>query len=237
VRSGVIPRAARVRRHLAVEVGGVQRLTVQVELLAGGAGELLDQAGHVEAAEHGKQVDQPGRQPQEGQVDARPLGDPRLEDLHDDVVAVREHGPVHLRQGRRCDRSLLEHDEHVVMRSPELTVDHLGDRGRGNRRQRVEELAELLGVVGSQQVVPGCEQLSELHVAATAGLEVPTQDTGPRGRAEGVAQQEGRSREQAQDDEPGESSDREGHERDPVAHGRSWGSPIGEAGACCVAAR
>ena len=97
--------------------------------------------------------------------------------------------------------------EHVGERPAQLTLDHLGDlRGR-NRRQRVEELAELLGVVGPEEVVAGGQQLSDLHVAAATGLEVPPQEAGSGRGPEQVAEQQRRGDDQAQDEQPAEPAD------------------------------
>ena len=201
---------------------------LRVQLVDSGAGKLLDQPVHVEAAGHRQHVDHPPRDPQEGQVDAHPFGDPRLQDLDDDFVAVGEHGAVHLRQRRRCDRLGLEHHEHIGERPSQLLLDHPDDLRGGHRRQRVEQLAELLGVVGSEEVVPRGQQLSDLHVAATAGLEVPAQDARPARRSEEATEQERGGSQQAQDEEPGEPGDREDRERDAVAHGRPRGSLTSE---------
>ena len=209
----------RVGGHLLVEVGGVHRLAAEVELVDDRAGEVVDQAAHIEAPQHREEVQHPGAQAQEAQVDADAVADPRLQHLDDHLVAVGKHRAVHLRQRGRGQRFGPERRERLGNRPAQAALDLLHDLRGGHGTQGVEELAELLGVLERQQVVAGCEQLPDLHVAAAAGLEVPAQQPRTGSGTEEIADEQQGCDDDGDGEQPHDAGDRENPAREPGAHG------------------
>ncbi len=151
-------------REVTPETLGVARFRAVVELGADRAGELVhdrDRVHERERADAG--ADEPGGLVQELEVGLDLARRPRTLHLHRDAFAVRQHGSVHLPDGRRGDGLQLELEEGTIERQPELGLEHLLDLAGGERADVVLERAELEDDVRRHDVGAGRQQLAELH--------------------------------------------------------------------------
>ncbi len=179
VNGGRVMRQVRFR-HLIVEEGGMARLELQVQLSAYHPAKLVDDGGHLKGCEQFQGPDNPCRGPQNGEVDSDPPTDPGLEYLDHDLFPGKEGRGMNLRQRRSGKRDLLERLVHLGQRVAEGRLRQGTDTGKRDRREVVEEAAELLAIGLGEEVVTGGEKLSHLDHPATRGLEIPTNQTWPR---------------------------------------------------------
>ena len=150
-------------REVAPERVGVPRLELVVELLADEARELVDEVVDVDEVERADALpDQAGGLVEEGEVVLDLTRRVRPLHLDDDLVAVRQHRPVHLADRRGCDRRLAELDERLLERQAELALDDLAHLRERERAHVVLEPAQLGDDVRRDDVGPGREQLAEL---------------------------------------------------------------------------
>ena len=94
-------------------------------------------------------------------LDAGPL------DLERDLPTVLQLGPVHLPDGGRCQRCVVELGKQIFEHYPQLGLDDLTGGVGGKRRHLVLKLGEFLQKVDRDQVRTGRQNLSELDVCRT----------------------------------------------------------------------
>jgi hypothetical protein len=97
--------------------------------------------------------------------DAGPL------DLDRDLGAVFERRAMHLRQGGRRRRNLLERGEHVFGVPAQLRFDDLPHGLIGKRADIILELGQLLGELRADQIGPHAENLPEFDEGRTQPLQ------------------------------------------------------------------
>ena len=137
------------RHVVAVEAGEVAHLDGEVHLVFGRALQLVEEL--LERNLRRARVDElvGGEQAaHEQDVFCDDLGDAWPHDLDRDLIArLLEDGAMHLRDGRRAQRMLVEHGEHVCVR-----VDRLDDGVEIDRLDICAQLAELVAVLLGQYV-------------------------------------------------------------------------------------
>ena len=106
------------------------------------------------------------QEPHEREVDRDAALEARVQHLDDDLLAGLEPRHVDLRHRRGRDRRLVELGEDLVRRRAELRGDDGSDGGVRRRLDRVAERAELLDVLGRQQVRLHRRELTDLDVRA-----------------------------------------------------------------------
>ena len=154
----------RMTGEVPVERVGVTRLLAVVELLAHGAGELVDEPLRVDEVERADAFLRDLRRlVEQGEVRLDLPGRARALHLHGDAAAVGENGLVHLADGGGGDRLLDELDEQPLDRLAQLLQDHLLDLRERERADVVLELSQLDDDVRRDDVRPRGEELTELH--------------------------------------------------------------------------
>ena len=159
LRHGDLRRVAEV----APEGLGVAGLVLVVELLADRAAELVDECLGVDEVERTNALAHDARR-RAHQLQVRldlPRGLRPLH-LHDDLVACRQRRAVHLADRGSRDRRLVEGEERLLDREPELLLDHPAHVRERKRRHVVLQPAELGDDVGRHHVRPRREELAEL---------------------------------------------------------------------------
>ena len=154
---------ARRVREVPVEGFRVPRLVRVVELEANRARELVDELLWIDELERAHALLQELRrlveEPEVGLDLPRRLG---ALNLDRDLLAVREHGPVHLPDRGGGERLLVELDERLLHGQPELGLDRGTRLLERERRHVVLQAAQLDHDVRRHDVRPRREQLAEL---------------------------------------------------------------------------
>ena len=91
--------------------------------------------------------------------------------LHDDAPPVGERGAVHLTDGAGRERTRIDGAEHVLPRDAELLLHHRDDLGLAHRRDRRLQRAELLDVLGRDEIRSRRQHLAELAERGSELLE------------------------------------------------------------------
>ena len=148
----------------------VLRLELVVELLDDPLAQLRGERLRVEAGR--EPLDQRQQQHRVAQVGLDRLGDPRVLDLDDDIVAVERRRSVDLADRRRRERTLVELGEDAAERSAELVSHQPLELRERDRRDVVAELGELrlqrvALVLGEAVELDHREHLPDLHRRAT----------------------------------------------------------------------
>jgi hypothetical protein len=154
----------RISGEVAVERVGVSRFGAIVELLPNRASEFVDDLPRVDEVERAHAfLRNACRLVQEGEVCLDLPRRSRTLHLDRDRPAVREGCAMHLADGRRRDRPLVELQEQALEREAELFLDHLLDVGEREGADVVLQAAELGDDVRRQDVRPRRQELAELH--------------------------------------------------------------------------
>ena len=166
--------------EVAAEGLCVARLELVVELLADRAGELVDKRLRVDEVEGADAFLDHAR----GLVEQREVGldlarGVRALHLDRDLVAVRKHRAVHLADRGGGDRLLVEAEERLLEREPEVGLDHVADLRERERADIVLEAAELEDDVRRHDVGTGRQQLAELDERGAELVEHLAQVTAP----------------------------------------------------------
>ena len=145
----------------------VLRLVLVVELLHHPLADLLGDRLRVKAG--GDRPGQPHDRPGVAQVGLHRLGDPRVLDLHRDLAAVEQFGPVDLADRGGGERLVVDLGEVLRQRfAVVLLFQHLHHLLPGHRRRLVAQFAELLLVdlavlLGDEFRVDEGGELADLH--------------------------------------------------------------------------
>jgi hypothetical protein len=139
------------------------QLGAKVRLELVGEGAELEQPSRLRVA-----LDELGRSPQQVEVERDLLDDARAPDLDDDLAAVLQQGRVDLRDRACRERLAIDACEDVA---GECILDDPLDLLERQRRNLVDEPAELLDVHVRQQVRTRGEQLAELDERRAELLE------------------------------------------------------------------
>ena len=175
---------AEVGQHLG-HVEHVGALEAEVELLADGLREQLDECGRVGQRRDGNASDEERREPRHGaQVAAHQSLHGGSLHLHDHRLARAQARRVHLGDRRGGERLTVEPVEDVLERAAEVGLDHLThDLERLGRYVIAQEL-ELRNQLFRKHALTARDDLAELDVG---GPEVfgrgpqPSRDVGARG--------------------------------------------------------
>ena len=172
-------------RHGDIE--HVLGLETEVELLDDRLGEELDQGRRVGQRGDRDAADEVRRQPRhDGEVLAHPRRDRRALHLHHDRRPVAQRGGVHLGDGGRGQRGVLDGGEHRLERPAQLLGEHpLDDRPRLGR-DLVAAPLELGDQLGREDAVARGDDLAQLDVGRAEPLgrhPQPARDAGDRRRA------------------------------------------------------
>ncbi len=160
------------------------------------------------------------------------LDDVRAQDLHRHLAPVRQLGEVHLRDRRARHAGQVEGAEDLRVGLAVGALERLDHLLRGEGRDRVLQLRELVGDVGGDEVRADGHELPELHEDGAQLLEGDAQAhaarTGPVGPEVGDAEGEPHERAAAPDDEFVEAvaTDRGKNSEEPEEpHGRRFYLP------------
>ena len=150
-------------------------LAEHVELVEQDLLELRDDRHRMEPAGRGNEsFGKAGNQPQEPDVAPDDLREARADHLDDDGNASREPRRMHLGDGRRGERRLVERLERLLDGRPERALhDDAGLHSR-ERRHVIEQGRELLGDVLGHEVGTRGQNLPELHEDGAEGFQGPT---------------------------------------------------------------
>ena len=154
------------RRTMQSAVPGLHGLCLEaeVELLGEVVGEVGDHVLRRETPAQLGELDDLGEAPQDLQVGGDPAADTRPLDLHDDVLAAVQGGEMHLGDGRRGERPLLEVLEQLGGLGTEFLGEQLVHFGGVSRWHGVEQAAELARHGLTEGTRAGRDDLSELDV-------------------------------------------------------------------------
>ena len=180
-RTGVLPKDA---GHMKTEFGsgvaaqdyGVCRFEREVKLTAERAVEFGDdlpwpQTSSVRVVA----FDESGEKGQEIEISSDRLFDAGAEDFDDHVFASGQTRGVHLGEGGRGQRAVLEAGEKGFGRSPELGGNDPPSLLSGEGRNTVLKPRELLGIRFRQKITAGRESLAEFDVNRPEGFKGETQ--------------------------------------------------------------
>ena len=152
---------------------GVVRFLDEVELRAQMHLELIGQRARLqELRPLGPRLEQFGRRAHQREVDVDLLLDAGAAHLDDHVAAVRKQCRVDLSDRRRRERLGVDAHEDVWR---QFLRDHLADLLERDRRDLVDELAELLDVNVRQEIRPRRQELPELDVGRPELFERPAE--------------------------------------------------------------
>jgi hypothetical protein len=161
-------------------------LILRLELVVDPLAQLRGEGFHVEAGR--EPLDERQQQHRVAQVGLDRLRDPRILDLHDDVVALERRRSVDLADRRRRKRSLVELEEDAAERPAELVSHQPLELRERDRWDVVAELGELclqcvaVGL-GKAIELDHREHLSDLHRRPTHLAELLDQLVDERGGA------------------------------------------------------
>jgi hypothetical protein len=156
-------RHPRVIREVLGEALGIAPLVGEVELAAGGGGDLLGQAVEVHpAAQLARHLEQPKREPGRREVRFDQDVDPRPQHLDHHGLARWQPGGVDLGEGGRAHGLGGDPGEDIRKRTPEVALDLADDVLEPLRGDLVLETRELPRHLGREQVDPHGEELAEL---------------------------------------------------------------------------
>src|SRR6185312_1053786 len=91
------------------------------------------------------------------------LAHARAQHLDDHFLAARQAGRMHLRDGGRRERNLIESLEYLAERASVSVLDNRTSHVPRKGWDLILELCELIGDIGGQQVAPRGDRLAELH--------------------------------------------------------------------------
>ena len=156
----------RVSAHQPLDPALVLGLELVVELLADPLAHLRRQRLRVEARR--EPLDERQQQHRVAQVGLDRLGDPRVLDLDDDLVAVEGRRAVDLADRGGGERALVEVGEHLLERPAELLAHAASRGGERDRRDVVAERGELalqlvLLLLGKAVELDHRDHLADLH--------------------------------------------------------------------------
>jgi len=187
-------------REVALQLRGIGRFAHQIELIQHRLFILGDDLDRAHAPAVGPVLLRQVRQCIEHfevAFDLRPHAGPQH--LDDDVLTARQGGAVHLGDGGRRQRRLIEVREHLAQGSGIGALEALPGHAARERRHPVLQFDQLIGDVRRQEVTTGRDRLTELDedrseldqrpaqiLAARAGVAPRAPD--PRGEQQRQAQ-------------------------------------------------
>src|SRR5262249_55294595 len=164
--------------HDAVELVHVGRLAPEVELLAQGAVEVVDDADRIGQLHRRDERDQLRPDTQDAHVGGDPPLDVWALNLDHDVAPVGQAGGVHLRDRGGGERRRIDRREDVLGARAHLDGERALDVAVGERLDAIEGLGEFAAVAVREQAVRGGDQLAELEVGRAEILEGEAHELG-----------------------------------------------------------
>src|SRR5262249_19681589 len=107
--------------------------------------------------------------------------------LHHHLLAARQARGVHLRDGCRRDRLLVDPGEGALERTAEILLDHPAHVREALRRDLVAAALELLHQLGREESLPRRHDLPELDVGGAKTLESAPEPARQPGARDGAA--------------------------------------------------
>jgi hypothetical protein len=165
--------------HDAIELVHVRRFAREVELLADGVVEVLDDADGVGQLHRRDQRDDLRHEAEDADVGGGAALDVRALDLDHDAAAVVQARGVDLGDRRRRQRLRVELGVELVGARAQLDGERALDVGVGEGLDAIERLLELLAVGLGEEAVRRGDELAELQVGGAELLEGEAHQLGP----------------------------------------------------------